>query len=390
MYDQQEDIMRSFATTLTFTLLLSGGAAMVLSGGTALAAQNVANTSQKGSLLIWPMINIDPEDSADTFIEISNDANVTVKLECYYVNEKKGRVDFDFHLSGKATASWSVKTQAGDQVQPPRFPRGGSYIPGPGYASASAYRGELVCFAIDADGTHQIAFNHLTGTATVARLADADASQARQASRYNAWSFIARNAAGLPEADRVRQGTPGRLELTGGGAGKYDACPLYNIANFMPNGATLGRLKTLDNDLTVVSCKQDLRQDYGLNLTKLKFTVWNSLESSFTGAYICVDSVNSVALGSAESSPYLVNQSNFEYSTLKTPNARFQVSGVASAQCPGSTTTALLGVLESSISLSGAGGEDQELGSTTHGSGAASGFVLWDPSEPVPLKPAKR
>ena len=108
---------------------------------------------------------------------------------------------------------------------------------------------------------------------------------------------MARNALGLPQADNVNQGTPGRLALTGGGAGTYDACPSYNIANFMPNGATLGGLRTNSNALTVVSCNQDLRQDYNLYLTKLQFTVWNSREQSYTGAYICVDSVNSVDLG---------------------------------------------------------------------------------------------
>ncbi|MBC8018446.1 MAG: hypothetical protein H7X83_08015, partial [Verrucomicrobia bacterium] len=183
--------------------------------------------------------------------------------------------------------------------------------------------------------TAQIAWNHLTGTATV--------TDNTGSFRYNAWSFAARNAEGLPEQNGVIQGTPGTLLLTGAGAGTYDACPVYNIANFMPNGATLGNLTTTRNVLTVVSCNQDLRQDYVLHLTKLQFTVWNSFESSFTGAYICVDSVHSVALGAGNS--YLVNGSNFDFSTLRTQNARFQVSGVRSTQCKNSKDSALLGVL---------------------------------------------
>jgi hypothetical protein len=368
--------MRSFVSTLFFAVLLSGG--------TALAAQNVANTSQKGSLLIWPLITIDPADGADTIIEISNDANSTVKIECYYVNEKKGRVDFDFHLTGKATASWSVKTLDGDQVQPPVFPISGSFSPGPPYAPTSIYRGELVCFATNAGVRAQIAWNHLTGTATVTNSStDTDSVSRAQAFRYNAWSFVARNARGLPEKSGVKQGTPGKLELTGNGAGTYDACPLYNIANFMPNGAALGGLRTINNVLTVVSCNQDLRQDYDLYLTKLKFTVWNAVESSFTGAYICVDSVHSVGLGVGN--PNLVNGSNFGYSTLKTQNARFMVQGVESTQCPGSTNSALLGVLASEVSISG-GSYYQEIGSTTHGAGAYPGFVYWDPFGKVPTK----
>ena len=38
-------------------------AALALCVGPAFAVQNVANTSQKGSLLIFPLINVDTEDS---------------------------------------------------------------------------------------------------------------------------------------------------------------------------------------------------------------------------------------------------------------------------------------------------------------------------------------
>jgi hypothetical protein len=86
-----------------------------------------------------------------------------------------------------------------------------------------------------------------------------------------------------------------------------------------------------------------------LNLTKLEFTVWNYYRTAFTGAYICVDSVNTVFLGGRNRN--LVNGPDFEYSTLRTANARFQVSGVASTQCRGSTRSALLGVLASKVSV---------------------------------------
>jgi hypothetical protein len=367
-------VIRSFSTAVF---------AVALCGGTALAAQNVANTSQKGSLLIFPLISV--YDGEDTLIEISNDHFRSVKVECYYVNERKGRVDFDFRLTGKQTVSWSVGTREGDQVDVPRFPTHGNFSGGDPYPETNSYRGALICFATNDAVTAQIAFNHLTGTATVVRnnIATAETvvpENSSQAFRYNAWSFVARNAAGLPERNGVRQGTPGILHLTGDGAGTYDACPKYNIANFMPNRAQLGGLQTYANFLTVVSCNQDLRQDFDLHLTKLQFTVWNSREVSFTGAFICVDSVNSVFLG--ERQPYLVNGSNFEYETLRTANARFQVSGVPSTQCnrqglPATQSSGLLGVLESNIS------GYQKVGSTTHGAGATPGFVKWDPFGPV-------
>src|SRR5437588_3717206 len=313
---------------------LSATSILVFATGSAFAAQNVANTSQKGSLLVWPLITVEDERGengpSDTFIEISNDANATVHVECEYVNEKKGRVNFDFELTAKQTASWDVFTQSGDQVHPPAFPTNAGNPP---YRSGNPKRGELLCFATDAGRQFQVAWNNLTGTATEMFLNDPSADQPKQAFKYNAWAFAARNDQGIaPDNNTVPQGTPGKLQLTGENIpGVYDACPAYNIANFMPNGATLGNLTTIDNNLAVVSCNQDLRETYVLHLTKLDFTVWNSFENSFTGAYACVDSVNTVNLDSDR----VVQGSNFDYSTVGSPNARFQVRGIkASPPCP--------------------------------------------------------
>lgn len=215
---------------------------------------------------------------------------------------------------------------------------------------------------------------------------DADAAQIKQAFRYNAWSFVARASTGLGAADNTIQGTPGTLLLTGGGAGTYDACPLYNIGNFMPNGATLTPVTTFDNDLAFSSCNQDLRQDYVLHTTKLLFTIWNSAEVSRTGTYQCADSVGFFGLSSGDNS-YLKNPGNFDYSSLRTANARFQVQGIASTQCPGSQATGIVGVLTSSVGINDTSSEDAELGSDTFGAGAEPGFVYWDPAGSVPQRP---
>jgi len=358
-----------------------------LCSGPALAAQNVANTSQKGSLLIYPLVTIDPAtDGADTLIELSNDQNLAVHVECEYVNEDKGRVNFDFELTPKATASWDVYTGFGENVSAPQFPTNAGSPANP-FHPIDYYEGELVCFATDQGLQHQIAFNHLTGTATVVYQDDSDAYQTKQAFRYNAWAFAARGTAGGGlAADNTVQGTAGTLVLNGGGAGTYDACPLYNIANFMPNGATLGPVTTFDNDLAFASCNQDLKQDYKLHLTKLLFTVWNSNENSFTGSFECADSVGFFGLSAADNS-YLVNPTNFDYSTLRTNNARFQVQGIPSSQCAGSQASGLLGVLTSSVGINDTSSEDAELGSNTFGAGLEAGFVLWDPAGSVPSRP---
>jgi len=366
---------------------LATSIAAFLVAGSAFAAQNVANTSQKGSLLVWPLITVDQAGEngpTDTIIEISNDANATVHVECEYVNEQKGRVNFDFNLTAKQTASWDVLTRDGDQVHPAGFPTNPGSPPFPG----NAFRGELICFATEAGRQFQVAWNHLTGTATVIYLNDPASEQPKQAFKYNAWAFAARSTTGLASDNSSAPfGTPGKLKLTGDNAtGVYDACPAYNIANFMPNGATLGNVRTLDNDLSVVSCNQDLRESYIIHATKLDFTVWNSFENSFTGAYACVDSISTVNLGVG---PQVVQGSNFDFSTLATPNARFQVRGVqASPPCKFRTeVSGLLGVLASSTGIAPFAGESVELGNTTQGAGSLRGFVLWDPSGSTPGRP---
>ncbi|MCI0735086.1 MAG: hypothetical protein L0Y50_02240 [Beijerinckiaceae bacterium] len=362
--------------------------AAALCAGPAFAAQNVANTSQKGSLLIFPLINVEPEVSANTLIEISNDANFPIHIECYYVNENKGRVDFDFNLTPKQTASWEVKTGTGN-IAAPLFPTEVKRKFG------SIYKGELICFATDDGVRNQVAFNHLTGTATVVKIRPPEVAtttptgQPKLAFRYNAWAFIARGAGGVGAANGTIQGTPGRLELTGGGAGTYDACPVYNIGNFMPNGAVLNSVKTIGNSLSGVSCFQDLRQDFKYHTTKLHFIVWNDLEHSFTGAYKCVDSVFTVGLNGDGG---FVNGTNFDFSRLQTRNARFQVRGLKSTQCDffpffPTENTALLGVLASSVGIGESSGKDQTVASTTHTAGASPGRVEWDPRGPVPQKP---
>ena len=380
--------------------LFSTAVATLFAASSAYAAQNVANTSQKGSLLVWPLINVDQTapNGYDTMVELSNDANATVHVECEYVNEEKGRVNFDFDLTAKATASWDVFTLAGDHVNPPPFPANAGNPPFPG----NAHRGELICFATDPGRQFQIAWNELIGTATVIRQDPGD-SQPRQGFKYNAWSFAARCAintttctSGLARDDNtVSQGKPGALSLSGANAaGAYDGCPVYNIANFMPNGATLGNVKTVDNWLSVVSCNQDLRETYKIHATKLDFTVWNSNENSFTGAYACVDSVVSLPLGSARqpSPPAVVQASNFDFSTVGTPNARFQVRGGAhTPPCPFPTeNTGLLGVVQSGVALTGDSGVDQDIGNTTQTAGifTPAGFVLWDVSIAPPAKPS--
>ena len=365
----------------------------------------VASPAKLGSLLIWPGITINPLDTNDTIIEISNNnPSRSVEIECEYVNELKGRVDFSFTLTPNETASWDVLTHTGDHVTPPPFPDyagvPASTLPG-GAESNLLTRGELVCFAVNTAASTQVSFNYLSGTATPIKLDAVSAAQPLMAYRFNAWAFAARpsfeSAVGLPD------GVPGDRSAPAGtlildGAANYDACPALNQANFIPNGATFQNLTTLENDLRGVGCYQDLRQDFVVHLTKLLFTVWNSAEQDFTGTYACVDSVFTVPL--ANTNTNLTNNTAFDYTTLQTFNAHYQVSGIASNQCDDFGATEDVGLISESTAQvtpgPGATGAD-EIGNPTYGEGifgftsgdfpsapiddpsGLPGFVLWDP-----------
>jgi hypothetical protein len=247
-----------------------------------------------------------------------------------------------------------------------QFPTNGSFPGDPN-------KGALLCWATDGALANQISHNHLSGNATVILAESDDGSGFQAAYTYNSWNFTARNvAAGAPV------GTPGRLDLTGVD-GAYDACPNYLIGHFSPAGAVVENNAATqfveENALSVLSCNQDLRQDYTPHYTKLQFQVWNEQEVKFTGAYECSDGYKWTTLAEGAD----VGAENFTYDVIQSTAAQVKVKGVASTQCNTPTikteASGLVGVL-----LSGMGGSEDFsiVGTTLNGAGAQAGYVLWD------------
>ena len=197
---------------------------VLLCGSSAFAAQNVGNTSQKGSLLIFPQIDVSP--GWDTIVRISNDANTSVDLTCYYMNERKGRRDFHIRLTRKQPIWFSVGLHGGT-FPVAAFPTDfNPLIPG------VVTKGVLACWATDVALAAQISHNHLSGTATVTQRVGAGTPPSDvQGFTYASWNFTARGVAA-----GANVGTPGRLDLTGVD-GAYDACPSYRIEYFSPASA---------------------------------------------------------------------------------------------------------------------------------------------------------
>lgn len=373
-------MLKKFTVYSLAVALLFGLAAV------ASAAQNVANTTQKGSLLIFPKIEVftayengtDPGDSdfwVDTLIFIANDYPQEVWVKCYWVNEDQEVQDFMFRLTNNQPivfwAGSGTDWFLGNPVTVPPFEG----------------VGELKCWAVNAAGDQQISFNHLYGNAwLIGEYAE---------TAYNAWSFTARNVA-------INQpvGTGGELVLSGAN-GAYDACPQYLLVNFIPAYFMVGEAD-FRPDLTLVPCKQDLRQDRTPTYTKAKFDIWNQNETKFTGAYQCIKCWYEGYLDEIGTNGGFGGE-KFTWWTLKTFAARFRVQGVASTVCsPAAAASPLVGLM--------AYGFDPRdaldvplldppiktapmipwLAYEPHGAGATgTGFVKWDPQGGSPEAPGR-
>lgn len=372
------------------------------------AAQNVANASQKGSLLIFPRIDTTSGtfSKRDTIIRISNDYPQDARLKCCWVDQNQMVDGFELLITSaqpvwfRASDGMGAGTYEGDTK---------AYYPinvSPFYENRV---GELKCWAVDAAGTAQIAWNHLHGTAMVIDYA------AHTAYEYNSLNLTVRPS-GYSTGDSVAP--PGDLILSAN-AQEYDACPTYLIFNFFtydktgerpPIGldgeaaeVTIGR-----TSLTLVPCHQDLRQDRAPTCTKAKFDVWNENEVKFTGAYQCIKCwfegyLNT--LGTSAGPRGGVGGGKFTWQGLHTTLGRLRVQGVASTVCQGvfATTgddgkavdpcwtvssdtkyhgqraTPLLGLLITEVAFGGGG---SFLASTGFGAGTgASVHILWDYAE---------
>ena len=139
-----------------------------------------------------------------------------------------------------------------------------------------------------------------------------------------------------------------RLELAAsslltGADGGYDACPEYLLGTFVakPDPMILdgndGPYHNYGSDLTLVPCKQDLRQDRIPTYTKAQFDIWNEDEVKSTGAYMCFKcwletTLEPRPVSSAGSGTYR-NFDKFGIASLHTDMGFFRVTGVASTAC---------------------------------------------------------
>ena len=400
-------------TTLVYALAV----ALALCGSYALvsAAQNVANVSQKGSLLVFPRIDTSatgaiPSAFRDTIVTIGNDNTQEVWVKCYWINRDQETSGFMFRLTANQPVWFRASDGAGSGLY--------DNLAGVSPMSASPFfpgdntTGELKCWAVDAGDTTQIVFNHLYGSAMIF-----DPSY-NNAFQYPAWSFTARNA-----------GTAGSMVLDG--ATCYDACPQYLLFNFFARDTAINQpdegfhATFLNSSLTLVPCHQDLRQDRFPTCTKAKFDIWNENEVKYTGTYQCVKCWFEGYLGDIGKTRGGYGGSKFTFKNLHTVAGRFRVQGIASSACrdvftatgmdgsqvdpcwtdPADTTnrgqvaTPLLGIISTELGFDGGIYPEAVTGTAANTAGAwgppldAGKYpvprILWDHDQPPPQSSRK-
>jgi len=259
------------------------------------------SASEKGSLLIYPKVELrwDASGNAliqDTFIDLTNDYPGDVCVQMYFIQgdpelEANGleryhpccnNLDVQICLTGNQPTYWSAATgqpaNGGlasfislDPGPPPGRPdpEGGNF---------RVLRGYIVAWAVDHLG-QEIRWNHLKGDAVIVNYREGTAWE------YTAYASRVTN---VPHGQV--SGTPGELHLDG-----TEYCPPYELLllDFYAVGAQAfyrdGQIVNVNTDLTLLPVDADLRQETdGPVTTKASFTIWNMNETKLTGLDLCI------------------------------------------------------------------------------------------------------
>jgi len=351
------------------------------------AAQTVAvdsvGANKKGSLLVFPLAQLNSDKRLDTYFFIGNDgANQDpINIKCYWMDGNQSVKNFTFELTHNQPKVFS----AGTAPNPFKDPA----------------KGSLLCYAVQVDESTPIVWNHLYGYAAL--------TTATTYHFYNAYSFRV-NSNGPDMFDDFSDGS-GQLVL--GGVRAYDKCQKYLVTNFIPYDAA----PTGDNifrdapDLTLWPCKQQVNQDRVPTYTKAKFDIWKDNEEKVTGAWKCIKCWWEGFLheidedGSQVWSLKGLNGANFLAATLGLndsdlpPVARLRITGIASTVCNtgGAVTipTGLLGVMvyaDPTVEIEDPFVQPKAV-HTLHGAGVTidNGYIKVDvePGGPIPEAPAQ-
>jgi len=350
-----------------------------------------ANSSEKGSLLIYPKVelrwNAQGQLTQDTFISLFNDGNAATRVQLYFVNgdpplpaDGNERAhpgwnwsDNQITLTHDEPAYWSVASGQPKGVSPFTVLDPGPPPGRPDGAGGRILRGFVIGWAINADG-QEIRWNHLSGSAMVISYARSWAYE------YAPWAYQTRCVEqGEQPLDCTlfdANGTcctasviPGNLDLDGF---QYDFNPERLLLDFFSvNAGAYGAGSTLNTDLVLMPASADLRQDTaGPVKTKAHFDIWNQNEIRFSGTTRCISCWDSTLL--SQYGP----PGHFMRATLQTDKGKARIDGQASTVCPESVDAALLGIAVKIVRFSPDRAEF--AGSPLVGQGLESGRIRYD------------
>lgn len=377
------------------TLVTSAAAAAILAAP-ASAQQDRVSATEKGSLLLYPKVELRWNHAGDliqdTFITINNDFPADVLVQGYFVNGDEplhatfipherahpgwNWQDVRFRLTANQPAYFSAAT--GLPLGTPNFP---ALDPGtppgrpdPEGSSDRVLRGFIVFWAVNNLG-QEIRWNHLYGGGTLVNY------RAGSAWEYNAYAHHA-----VVGANGAQTGTPGVLNMDG-----TEYSPSFDLLHFdffaAGSMAFSGpRQVVMDTDLTLQIVSADLRQETeGPITTKAFFEIWNGNEFKFSGVERCITCWDQRRI-----SLYVNFPNHFLLANLLTDKGQARIDGIASAVvCDDlgdlddprddiiSQAAALVG-LKAKLMIFDGGADVAQAGSELQGSGTQAAVIRYD------------
>lgn len=353
-------------------LLLGVLFGLVISGMPTEAAITVANTSQAGSLLMFPLV--DTTAGNDTLITIANNGLPNVDVSCQYVTEEFVRSSVQFRIPGYYHFWFRASTGEG--------PEGLGSWPVPPFENGN---GSLICWAVNSGGDKQISHNYLYGLARVYSFSQGTVYE------YNSWNFKTNKvASGSPV------GTGGTIELNGLSGG-YDACPTNLIVDFASLGASVdeGLIKFGHTKIALLPCKQDLRSNSAersptcTSMKVLEFRDENGMKYSRT-VFQCLKDRFENYLDAIQPANHGKGGDYFSVSSLHTTMGSFRTLGSNNFSCDDAPylvdpdckghqqASPFVGLLTTQSEFNGIKGVTATI---PKGLGAnGTGYIKWEPS----------
>lgn len=265
--------------TLAILLMLAGVVSMASA-----ALNNVTNPTQKGSLMVFPKVEV--STFRDTIIQINNDHQSNIVVKCYWADADQFTQNFTFKMTGNQPVWFSAKTGKGSATI--FSDNEGGVRPFHGDSRG----GYLQCWAANKALNKALAFNHLYGKATIVDFTPPTIITPVETDilviTATAWEYNSFNFQAIDVPQRKQVGSGNVLPLTGV-PGAYDACPDYLVGDFWAQGAAMvfnndntAPTLSLGTGVTLWACNQDVTIDNSPTSLVVNAIAFDENENAYT------------------------------------------------------------------------------------------------------------